>query len=85
MFKSITEIKKGDTVRLIADRGIREITYQGVALNDYNSEDRNPGISLTMAKTGKQYYMKESGFGLRLTSWKGTSLCNVAEYGHFID
>jgi len=85
MFKSITEIKSGDTVRLIADRGIREITYEGVARNDYNANAGNPGISLKMAKTGKRYYLKESRFGLRLTSWKGTSLCNVAEYGHFID
>jgi len=83
MFKSITEIKKGDTVRLIADRNTREITYTGIAFSDYKADCGNPGVGLKMP-TGKIYYLQEARWGLRLTSWKGTSRCNVAQYGYFI-
>lgn len=83
MFESIKEIKKGDTVRLVAIRGgHREVTYEGTAYGDYKEQGNN--VSLIMKGTKKMYCLRESRFGLRLTSFKGTSLCNVACDGWFI-
>jgi len=83
MFKSIKEIKKGDTVTLTAIRGgHREVNYEGTAYNDY-SEQGNC-VSLVMKGTKKMYCLREGKFGLRLTSYKGISLCNVAQDGWFI-
>jgi len=80
----IEDIKKGDTVTLVAQRNTRDITYTGIAVMDYKADCGNPGVGLKMAKTGKRYFLRESRYGLRLTSWRNCSLLNVAEYGYFV-
>lgn len=79
----IEDIQKGDTVNLVAERGIRTIGYTGTAYSDYKADCPNPGVALTMP-SGKMYFLKQNKYGLKLTSWKGTSICNVAEYGVFV-